>query len=187
MRTWSDTSRNVAPHPRVRIRLKILVKTNVSARGLDISYATSSETSVNAAEYLACDTRHTSRECLRLLRASRHCVTFTEKKIKHACESSSAGRWVVRVKEKCRRLRWRKERPCSSARSDVPDAGRRSDPRRAVGALSCFPPKIAITKRVRALCVRAARSVWLSRGRIFRACRRRLSEEWKTGSSRDTA
>jgi len=34
-----------------------------------------------------------------------------------------------------------------------------------VGALSCFPPKIAITKRVRALCVRAARSVWLSRGR----------------------
>lgn len=52
-------------------------------------------------------------------------------------------------------------------RSDVPDAGRRSDPRCVVGALSCFPPKIAITKRVRALCVHAARSVWLSRGRIF--------------------
>lgn len=64
--------------------------------------------------------------------------------------------------------------PKLGLRSDVPDAGRRSDPRRVVGALSCFPPKIAITKRVRALCVRAARSVWLSRGRIFCARRRHL-------------
>jgi len=87
--------------------------------------------------------------------------------------------------------RKRGARPGTIVDSDVPDAGRRSDPRRVVGALSCFPPKIAITKRVRALCVRAARSVWLDEISVraadvyWREKKRKRKKKWI--ASRDTA
>lgn len=112
---------------------------------------------MKAAECLARGS--TSRECsfTRVFPATRESCNVSPENNARASRRSVVRRFTS--EEKVPTPPVEKEAPLLEPHSDVPDAGRRSDPRRAVGALSCFPPKIAITKRVRALCVRAARSV----------------------------